>query len=265
MNRNWLSALLITITIFISGCSDKSYEKKKKLIQAVNKFYDTIVKEDIDSLYDYFPDNLKQRLPKKKFLVAFNDTSKKDMLNMFNLLPLKKYSIDSIDKLDKNLYEVTVIIYPVDQPENNKDVIDIMRWQYTNGKWDNVSYKNLIANMINEALKKQKDLVKGLIEKKICKNRIQKLIISFWSFYSENNLTYQDFKAVPADQWVSFLEKNKKPAAPSIKICPSGGQYTITYDHIKQNLIFACSKHEKISLPFVFSDTIYKKQKELSQ
>ena len=255
-----LVTLLIFTAFFVSGCSDKSYEKKKTLIHAVNKFYDTIVKEDINGLYDYFPDSFKQKLSKEKFLESFKDVSKKDVLNMFNLLQLKKYEIDSIDKIDKNLYEVIVIIYPLDPPEENKDVVDIMNWEYLNGRWENVSYKKLIANMISEAVEEQKDMVNGFVEKKICKNRLQELIIAFWSFYAQNNLSYQEFKVVAPDGWISVLEKNKKPADPEIKTCPAEGKYTITYDLEKKALVFACSEHGEISLPFVFSDTIYERQ-----
>jgi len=261
MNR--LIALLIFTAFFVSGCSDKTYEKKKTLIHAVNKFYDTIVKEDINNLYNYFPDSFKQKLSKEKFLGSFKDVPKKDVLNMFNLLQLKKYEIDSIAKLEKNLYEVVVIIYPVDPPAKDKDVVDIMNWEYAGGEWENVSYKNLIENMINEAREKQKDLVKGFIEKKICKNRLQELIISFWAFYTENNLTYEEFKAIGADEWIDILEKHKKPAEPEIKTCPADGKYTITFDPSKQALLFACSEHDNISLPFVFSDTIYKKKQDI--
>lgn len=241
----------ILCCIVACGCADKSYEEKKSLIAAVNRFYDTIITRDIAGLYSYFPETFTDTVSQKQFLTAVEGQSMRFVLNAFGLLEIKRYKIHSIVKQNDDSYRVTVHIYPEDTP--NK-MADIMTWQKQGESWVNVTYKELVANMIENAHRQQKDIVRQLFELKQCKNEMQELILATFDFVTSHSMTLGDFQAIEPDKWVSVLEKENKFVTGDTPRCPADGTYSVTYGRNERKLIFSCSKHASIAIPFEFDN-----------
>ncbi|MDX9701536.1 MAG: hypothetical protein RBU23_00685 [Candidatus Auribacterota bacterium] len=232
------------------GCNNSPYKDKKELVRAVEQFYDMIVAADISALYSYFPDSFTTKVTKEQFLKSVEGQSVSFVLNAFALTKIQRYKIHSVKKIGHGAFQVTVHIYP---EANLQKMADIMTWKYLDGKWVNTTYSELVEGLIENVKQKQQDILKQLFELKQCKNAIQELILALFDFMTTHNMGLADFSAVESDKWVSVLEKEGKfvSATPH---CPSEGIYTVTYDRSSRKLIFSCSKHTAIAIPFEFKD-----------
>ncbi len=244
--------IILTLSFFfIWGCSDNSdFKDKKSLILAVNGFYDSILKKNLADIYEYFPPTFKELRSKEEFMKVVNLYSKEEVMNAFALLPIKKYSIDTIRPLGKKRYEVTVIIHPTAQPKLMKD---IMIWKKNGKEWVNESYAKLVKNLISSIHNRQASLENQVIQFKQCKTIMQDLAVCVWDYCSSTRMTTEEFKTIDKFRWVDLLNEYNVFSNTKIPQCPTHGIYSVEYDEQDGKLKIQCSHHSSIEIPFQFT------------
>ena len=81
--------IVLLCSMVVAGCHDRSYNDKKSLIRAVQKFYDAIVEVDMAVLYDSFPESFTAQFNKEQFLKSVSDQPQEFVLNAFSLMKIK--------------------------------------------------------------------------------------------------------------------------------------------------------------------------------
>ncbi len=242
--------IVLLCSLFVAGCQDQSYNEKKSLIRAVQGFYDAIMEADMATLYDYFPQSFTTQFAKEQFLKSVAGQPDEFVLNAFSLVRIKRYSIDTVRKKEPGVYDVTVYIYPI---TSQQKMVDIMTWEKLDGGWVNVTYRDLVAGLLDNVHQKQKDILDQVFELRQCKNEMQELILALFDFITAYDMGLADFMGIAPEQWISVLQKEEK-LVDGIPQCPAGGEYSVLYDRVEKKLIFSCSKHSSIAIPFEFSD-----------
>ena len=132
-------------------------------------------------------------------------------------------------------------------------MMDIMTWEKHDGEWVNVTYRDLVAGLLENVHQKQKNILNQVFELRQCKNEMQGLILALFDFITAYDMGLADFMAIAPDHWLTVLQKEGK-LVDGIPQCPAGGEYTVSYDRVDKKLVFSCSKHSSIAIPFEFSD-----------
>ncbi|MEW6535277.1 MAG: hypothetical protein AB1454_06605 [Candidatus Auribacterota bacterium] len=240
------AAIIVGLYLFIEN---RGYHHKKMLVVSVNEFYDMILKKDLDRLYEYLPDSLKQNKAKDDFIAATASYDKDEVLAAFSLVPITRYAIDGISTLDEERVEVTVIIYPEKKATPMKD---IMIWKRVGNEWINDSYRRLVSGLVDSTVIEPAEKQQHLLETQMCKTRLQYLVIAAWEYTTEKNLTMDQFMSIPSEQWMTLLQENHLFMDNVIPQCPAQGNYTVSYDRPAGKMHFACTKHTSIDIPFTF-------------
>lgn len=237
--------------MLVAGCGEsQTFDMKKKLILSVNKFYDAILERDLQQIYEYFPDEFKQERSLDEFLAVAQKYSDEELMGAFALLPIESYEISSISKLDLNRYEVTVIIDPADKDVKMKD---IMIWRRLGpDTWENESYKKLVSNLIESALDRGTESAQVMVESKVCKTRLQHLMLAVWEYTTRHNLSVDQFNSMSYDDWIKKLSEEEMFVENKIPACPTDGSYTISYDPETNEIVVDCSSHSAMKIPFKF-------------
>lgn len=247
--RNFIPIILCGLfLLFHTSCEDKSFKQHRSLVTAVRTFYDAVTAQNIEAIYTYFPDELKELYTRQEFVALLETQTKKEILGAFALLPLRRYKIDTIHRISEKMFEVTVIIYPQKMPPMK----DIMKWELNNNSWENISYKNLVKNLIENYKEQQSRILSNIIAFKQCKNQLQHLALALWEYCSREGITMNKFESMPSNKWISTLQENTMFINNIVPTCPAGGEYSIEYDGKDEKFIFNCSQHPPISLPFRF-------------
>lgn len=234
---------------FVSGCGDREYEQKKSLIVAVNRFYDAILVQDLDRIYEYLPDEFKKIRDKEDFRKFIDQYSKQNIMGAFGLVSIYKFEIKKIESVGKNSFEATVIIH---EKKTRKKMQDIMTWQMSDAGWENVSYKKVVNNLIKDVIGTNEKVEEKILLLNDCKTQMKYLAMLVWEFCNEKKLSLKEFRDVRPDLWINLLDQNGKFINETKPQCSSGGTYSVVFDAEQGNIVVKCSHHTSVAVPYKF-------------
>jgi len=238
------------MVFFVSGCEDKEYAQKKSLVIAVNRFYDAILTQDLDRIYEYLPDEFKKIRDKEDFRKFINQYSKQNIMAAFGLVPIYKFEIRKIQSVGKNSFEVTVAIH---EKKTRKKMKDIMTWQVSSAGWENVSYKKVVNNLIKNVAGTNEKIEEKILLLNDCKTQMKYLAMLVWEFCNEKKLSLKEFRDVRPDHWINLLDKNAVFINETRPQCPSGGTYSVMFDAKQNNIVVKCPNHTSVAVPYKFA------------
>ena len=240
---------MLILLFFVSGCADSEFEQKKSLIVAVNRFYDAILVQDLDRIYEYLPDEFKKIRAKADFRKFMGQYSKQNIMGAFGLVSIYKFEIQEIKPVGKNSFEVTVIIH---EKKTRKKMQDIMTWQMSNSGWENVSYKKVVNNLIKDVVGTNEKVEEKILLLNDCKIQMKYLVMLVWEFCNEKKLSLKEFQDVRPDLWINLLDQNGKFINEPKPQCSSGSAYSVVYDAKQGNIVVTCPNHTSVAVPYKF-------------